>query len=210
MTWSLLGGFFVAVLLGAMVPGPTAALVIRRAAVNGTRGTLPVIAGMEIGLYAWVIATGFGLTALVSASEIGYRALRIAGSIVLITLGVQAWLASRRTGDGASFDETAPTAPKWWKQSLSGVVTNLLNPKIAVFAFAFFPQFIPPGANVLTTTLLLGVVQAVIDTGWYLVLATFVGRARKFFAKAKVRRRLERVTGTVLIGLGASLALERL
>jgi threonine/homoserine/homoserine lactone efflux protein len=210
MTWSLIGGFVLAVALGAMVPGPTTALVIRRGALGGVRKTVPVIAGMEVGLYAWALATAIGLSALVAASEIAYTALRVAGAVVLVTLGVQAWLASRRITDDVPFDETATVAGRWWQQSTAGLLTNLANPKIAVFAFAFYPQFIPAGANVLRTTLLLGLVQAVIDAGWFLLVATFVGKARKFFSRAKIRRRLERTTGTVLIALGASLALEKL
>jgi threonine/homoserine/homoserine lactone efflux protein len=210
MTWSLVGGFALAVALGAMVPGPTAALVIRRSALSGARATLPVIAGMEIGLYAWALATAVGLSALVAASRTAYTAIQLAGAVVLVFLGVQAWLASRHVTDDMPFDGTASTPTRWWQPATAGLLTNLANPKIAVFAFAFYPQFIPAGADVLTTTLLLGVIQAAIDAAWYLLVATFVGRARKFFSKAKVRRRLERTTGTVLIALGAGLALERL
>ena len=210
MSWSLIGGFVLAVALGAMVPGPTTALIIRRSALGGARQTLPVIAGMEIGLYAWSVATAFGLSALVAASRIAYTALRIAGAIVLVTLGIMAWLASRKITDDGELDSAdVPTLTgRWWQQSVAGLVTNLANPKIAVFAFAFYPQFIPTGANVLTTTLLLGLIQATIDAGWFLLVAVFVGRARKFFGRAKIRRRLERTTGTVLIALGAGLALE--
>ncbi len=207
MTWSLIGGFVLAVTLGAMVPGPTTALVIRRSALGGARKTLPVVAGMEIGLYAWAVATAFGLSALVAASRIAYTVIRVVGAIVLVTLGVLAWRASRKITEDTSFD--APDlSGRWWQQTVTGLVTNLANPKVAVFAFAFYPPFIPPGANVLSTTLLLGAVQVVIDAGWFLLVALFVGRARKFFSRAKIRRRLERTTGTVLIALGIGLAVE--
>lgn len=208
MSWSLFGGFVLAVALGAMVPGPTTALVIRRSALGGARRTVPVVLGMEVGLYAWAVATAFGLSALVAASQIAYTALRIAGAIVLVTLGVLAWLSSRKITEDTSFDEAPALSGRWWQQSVAGLLTNLANPKIAVFAFAFYPQFIPTGANVLTTTLLLGLIQALIDASWFLLVAMFVGKARKFFSRAKIRRRLERTTGTVLIALGAGLALE--
>jgi threonine/homoserine/homoserine lactone efflux protein len=208
MSWSLLFGFVIAVTLGAMVPGPTTALVIRRSALGGVRRTLPVVLGMEVGLYAWAIATAFGLSALLAASQIAYTALRIAGAIVLVTLGVMAWVASRKITEDTSFDDAPTLSGHRWQQFVAGLLTNLANPKIAVFAFAFYPQFIPTGAGVLTTTLLLGLVQVLIDAGWFLLVAVFVGRARKFFSRAKIRRRLERTTGTVLIALGAGLALE--
>jgi threonine/homoserine/homoserine lactone efflux protein len=208
MSWSLLGGFVLAVALGAMVPGPTTALVIRRSALGGARKTVPVVLGIEIGLYAWAVATAFGLSALVAASQIAYTALRIAGAIVLVTLGIMAWIGSRKITEDTSFDEAPTLSGRWWQQSTAGLLTNLANPKIAVFAFAFYPQFIPAGADVLTTTLLLGLVQALIDASWFLLVALFVGKARKFFSRAKIRRRLERTTGTVLIALGVGLALE--
>jgi threonine/homoserine/homoserine lactone efflux protein len=208
MSWSLIGGFVIAVTLGAMVPGPTTALVIRRSALGGPRKTVPVVAGMEVGLYAWAVATAFGLSALVAASQIAYTVLRVAGAIVLVTLGVMAWRASRRITEDTSFDDAPNLSGAWWQQTVAGLLTNLANPKIAVFAFAFYPPFIPPGANVLGTTLLLGGVQVVIDAGWFLLVALFVGRARKFFSRAKIRRRLERTTGTVLIALGIGLAVE--
>jgi threonine/homoserine/homoserine lactone efflux protein len=75
---------------------------------------------------------------------------------------------------------------------------------------AFFPQFVPAESNVLLTTLLLGLLQVVVDGGWFLLMAALVGKARKLFAKAKFRRRLERATGTVLIGLGVRMALSKL
>jgi threonine/homoserine/homoserine lactone efflux protein len=77
-----------------------------------------------------------------------------------------------------------------------------------VFAFSFYPQFIPRGAPVLATTLLLVSIQLVVDTAWYVLVAWLVNRARAFMRSAAVKRRLERLTGLVLLGLGARLAAE--
>ncbi|QFU89911.1 LysE family translocator [Amycolatopsis sp. YIM 10] len=208
MTWSNLGGFVLAVTLGAMVPGPTTALVIRRAALGGARSAVPVVLGIEAGLLAWAVAAAAGVAALVAASEAAYTVLRVAGAVVLVVLGVQAWLASRHPGGELPVDEAA-VRQNWHRAALSGLLTNLVNPKVAVFMFAFYPQFIPPGADVLLTTLPLALLQVLIDGGWFLLIAVFVGMARKFFARERVRRNLERVTGTVLIALGLRLALEK-
>lgn len=190
-----------------MVPGPATALIVRRSAVYGTRAALPVVAGIELGIYLWAIAAAVGLAALVAASEAAYVGLRIAGACVLILLGVQAWRAARHVEAAA----TPPSIgiPGWRWSAGAGALTNLANPKAAVFAFAFYPQFIPSGADVLATTMLLGVLQVVVDATWYIMLALLVGRARDFFSRAAVRRRLERITGTVLIGLGLRLAADR-
>ncbi|MCM6771897.1 LysE family translocator [Nocardia sp. CDC159] len=205
MTWSILSGFVLAVTLAAMVPGPTTALVIRRSALGGARAAVPIIGGMEIGIYGWVVASALGLSALVAASSAAFVVIRIVGAVVLVVLGVQAWRAARHPVAEA-VDERAVGATMWRAVS-TGLLTNLTNPKVAVFAFAFYPQFVTAGADILTTTLLLGLLHVVIDTVWFLVVATFVGRARAFFTRARVRQGLERVTGTVLIALGARLAL---
>ncbi|WP_067547813.1 LysE family translocator [Nocardia crassostreae] len=205
MTWSMLGGFLIAVTLAAMVPGPTTALVIRRSALGGTRAALPIIAGMQLGLYLWIAASVFGLSALVAASDIAYTVIRVLGAAVLIWLGVQAWRAARRPPEDIPVDEHAARARTWRAFSI-GLLTNLTNPKVAVFAFAFYPQFVAPEANIIPTTLALGLLQLLIDATWFLLVATFVGRARAFFSRTRVRHWLERTTGTVLIALGLRLA----
>jgi threonine/homoserine/homoserine lactone efflux protein len=207
VTPSDIAAFIAAVALLAMVPGPATALIVRRSAVYGTRAALPVVAGIELGIYLWAIAAAVGLAAVVAASEAAYVVLRIVGACVLIVLGVQAWRAARHAEDAAM--PASIGAPGWRWSAGAGVLTNLANPKAAVFAFAFYPQFIPAGADVLATTMLLGVLQVVVDATWYVMLALLVGRARDFFSRAAVRRRLERITGTVLIGLGIRLAADR-
>jgi threonine/homoserine/homoserine lactone efflux protein len=207
VTPSDIAAFTAAVALLAMVPGPATALIVRRSAVYGTRAALPVVAGIELGIYLWAIAAAVGLAALVAASEAAYVGLRIVGACVLIVLGVQAWRAARHVEDAAT--PASIGVPGWRWSAGAGALTNLANPKAAVFAFAFYPQFIPSGADVLATTMLLGVLQVVVDATWYVMLALLVGRARDFFSRAAVRRRLERITGTVLIGLGLRLAADR-
>jgi len=193
-----------------MVPGTTTALVIRQSGVHGARAAVPLVVGVEIGLYVWVLASALGVAALVAASETAYTVLRFAGASVLVLLGVQAWLASRKITADSSMDMAQAESRRWWQSGVTGALTQLSNPKVAVFMVAFFPQFVPVESNVFVTTLLLGLVQVVVDGGWFMLVAVFVGKARKLFARARFRRTLERATGTVLIGLGVRMALSKL
>ncbi len=217
----MLPGFVLAVALLAMVPGPATALVIRQTVRDGRRTALLTTAGNEVGLLAWAIASAVGLAALVAASQLAYDAIRIAGAVVLIGLGLQSLLEHRRDHAGpeqpaevtTAREATVPraTAPSRGRRLAAfrtGLLSNLANPKAAVFAFSFYPQFIPRGAPVLVTTLLLAAIQLVVDTAWYVLVAWMVSHARAFMRSAAVRRRLERLTGLVLLGLGARLAVE--
>jgi threonine/homoserine/homoserine lactone efflux protein len=85
-------------------------------------------------------------------------------------------------------------------------VTVAANPKAAVFAFSFFPQFLPRHGPVFRTTMALGLVQVVIDGTYCAVVVLLASRARRWLSRVTVRRRLERILGTALIGLGVDLA----
>lgn len=210
MTWPTLGAFLLAVALGAMVPGSTTALVIRQSAAAGSRATVALVVGVEVGLYAWVLACALGVAAVVAASETAYTVLRVVGAAVLVWLGVQAWRNSSRIGEDVGMQAATAATVRGWHAAMTGVVTQLSNPKVAVFMVAFFPQFVPAESNVLLTTLLLGLLQVVVDGGWFLLVAVFVGRARRLFARARFRRRLERAIGTLLIGLAVRMVLSKL
>ncbi|RJO72928.1 LysE family translocator [Nocardia panacis] len=194
-------------MISAMVPGPTTALVIRRSALSGTRATLPVVAGMELGLYSWVVASGLGLSALVAVSDAAFVVIRVVGAVVLIALGVQAWRQLREPMHEVVVDEGAVRATRRRAASI-GLLTNLTNPKLPVFTFAFYPQFVGSGPDALPNTLLLGVLHILIDAMWFTLVAAFVGRARTFFARTRVRQWLEGITGAVLIGIGVRMAVS--
>lgn len=206
---SILPGFLLAVLLIASSPGPAVALILRRAAVRGTRAAVPTVLGLELGLYAWALAAGAGLAAVVAASHVAYLALRIGGAGFLIFLGVRALLEARRLR-GLHEDlapmETGATARGAFAE---GLVVQLANPKAAVFMFAFYPQFVPTHGPVLAWTAGLALVQVSFETALYLGLAAVVGRASGWFRRTRVRRRLETASGTVLVGLGLKVAVTR-
>lgn len=207
-----LPAFLLAVLIIASVPGPAVALLIRRCSIGGFRAGVPVVLGLEAGLYFWILAAGAGLAALVATSAVAFTVLRVLGAGVLLFLGIQAFRAARR-GDGGGDrggDGGRVVVPRVLPRNgfALGLLTNAANPKAAVFTFAFYPQFIPRGYPLLPTAAALGLVQVTVEIGFYLAFAALVGRARLWFTRARVRRRLDALCGSVLVGLGLRVATE--
>ena len=208
---SSLPAFVLAVLLISASPGPAMALIFRRAALRGLRGAVPTVLGLEAGLYLWALFAGAGFAALVAASGVAYLVLRVVGAGVLLWLGMKAWRAAwLARSDPAVPGEEPPAAGRrhWWGAFGEGVVVQLANPKAAVFMIAFYPQFVPADGPVFLTTALLGLSQITIETGLYLGLAAGVARAGAWFRRPVIRRRLEAVSGTVLVGLGLRVAVS--
>lgn len=213
-----LPAFVLAVLLISASPGPAMALIFRRAALRGLRGAVPTVLGLELGLYVWALFAGVGFAALVAASEVAYLVLRVVGAAVLLFLGFRAWRSVwRETEDPETEDpgtlaavDRRPTRGRrrWWGSFAEGVVVQLANPKAAVFMIAFYPQFVPPEGPVFVTTALLGLLQITIETCLYLALAAGVARAGTWFRRPRIRRRLDAVSGTVLVGLGVRIAAD--
>src|SRR5687768_116891 len=181
------------------------ALIFRRAALRGLRGAVPTVLGLELGLYVWALVAGAGFAALVAASEVAYLFLRVVGAAVLLVLGFRALRTAWR-GTPKAVEEPKPTGRRWWGAFAEGVVVQLANPKAAVFMIAFYPQFVPADGPVFATTALLGLLQITLETVLYLGLAAGVARAGTWFRRPRIRRRLEAVSGTVLVGLGLRVA----
>lgn len=199
--------FVGAAFLIAMVPGPSTAVILRRAVVTGRRSGLVTVLGNETGILVWGLAAAFGLSALLLASRIAYDGLRIVGAGVLIWMGARAlWQARRGTASDAQ--PAAPAAVPHRRAYWQGLVTNVANPKAGVFAISFLPQFVPHGAPVLPWLVAFSVLWAAVDLLWYLPLVWLAGRVRGVFQRVGVRRRLEQVSGAVLVALGVRLAVE--
>lgn len=202
----MLLAFLLAVVLISASPGPAMALILRRAALRGTRAAVPTVLGLEVGLYLWALAAGAGLAAVVPASEIAYTILRVVGAGVLLVLGLRAWRSAwMDRGDAGS---GVPHPERSLRGAFAeGVLVQLANPKAAVFMFAFYPQFVPDDGPVLAWTAGLALLQVLVETVLYLGLAAAVGRASAWFGRPKIRRRLEAASGTVLVGLGVRVAI---
>ena len=194
-------------LLLAVTPGPDMAVVTKNALAHGRRGVLLTTSGIALALVLWVTATAVGLSALLRTSGQVLIALKIAGALYLAYLGVRTLLESRaRPGDLLAGTPPAAPAHAVFRQ---GFLSAISNPKLGVFFVTFLPQFVLPGQAVLPRLLELGVVFAVIGWTWMNVYGLFVTRLREVITAPRVRQWMQRVTGVVLLGFGARLALER-
>ncbi|MCX5268164.1 LysE family translocator [Streptomyces sp. NBC_00199] len=229
MPTSSLLAFLGACTLVAASPGPSTVLIVKQSLRSRRSGFLTVL-GNETGVFVWGVVAAFGLTALLTASQAAYAVLRFAGAAVLVWFGVQALRQARRTkqahgfdddGGGDNFDgghggghgggggeSRGRTERGGWAAYRGGLLLNLANPKAAVFALSFLPQFVPEGAPHLPAMVGLAAIWAVYEVGYYSLYVWFVGRMKHVLSRAGARRRLEQVSGGVLLLLGLRLALD--
>ncbi|MGA6225258.1 LysE family translocator [Streptomyces umbrinus] len=204
---STLLAFLGACTLIAASPGPSTVLIIRQSLQSRRAGFLTVL-GNETGVFVWGVVAAFGLTALLAASEMAYDVMRVVGAVVLVAFGVQMLWQARRAKGVADDGLGEGGGKSGWASYRTGLLINLANPKAAIFAMSFLPQFVPEGAPHLPTMVGLAALWAVYEIGYYSLYVWFVGRMKTVLSRAGVRRRLEQVSGGVLLLLGARLALE--
>ena len=195
-------------LLLAITPGPDMAVVTKNALKHGRRGVLLTTSGIGLALIVWVTATAIGLSAVLRASSNLLFVLKLVGAAYLAYLGVRTLIESRRR-PGDLLAGTPPAAPAHavFRQ---GFLSAISNPKLGVFFVTFLPQFVLPGQAVLPRLLELGVIFAVIGYLWMNGYGLFVTRIRDVITAPRVGQWMQRVTGAVLLGFGARLALERI
>ncbi|MFI6281192.1 LysE family translocator [Streptomyces sp. NPDC050988] len=204
---STLLAFLGACTLIAASPGPSTVLIIRQSLQSRRSGFLTVL-GNETGVFVWGVVAACGLTALLAASEMAYDVMRVVGAVVLVVFGVQMLWQARRAKRAADDGLGDGGGKSGWASYRTGLLINLANPKAAIFAMSFLPQFVPEGAPHLPTMVGLAALWAVYEIGYYSLYVWFVGRMKTVLSRAGVRRRLEQVSGGVLLLLGARLALE--
>ena len=199
--------FAVFAALITIIPGLDTMLVVRTAAVGGRRAGIASGLGIGLGCLCWAAAGGLGITALLTASRIGYDVLRWAGAGYLCYLGARAIVRRREAAGPIKAGGTAP-ARGAWSAFRVGLATELLNPKVGVFYISVLPQFLPHGAAPLLASVALGAVHMVEGLAWFTVLSFVVGRASGLLGRPRVRRALDQISGVVFIGFGVRLAIE--
>lgn len=199
--------FLLAGLLLNITPGPDMALVIARSTQFGTRAGIAAALGIGAGAFVHIAAAALGISALVMASAAAFSAIKLIGAAYLIYLGVGIIIAAKSESTTAIRDQqrVVGTASACFGQ---GFLTNVLNPKVAIFFLALLPQFIDPDApSKALAFVILGLLFDATGTLWNVGVAVMAGALGQTAAFASVKIWLERAIGTLFIVVGAKLVL---
>ncbi len=198
---------FALVALGmVLTPGPNMAYLISRSICQGRAAGLVSLGGVALGFVVYMLCAAFGITAIVLAVPYAYDAIRITGALYLLWL---AWQAVRPGGRSPFQVRNLPKdSPR--KLFLMGLMTNLLNPKIAVMYLSLLPQFIDSAnGSVLSQALVLGTVQIAISVSVNAAIAVSAGSIAAFLVRRPSFAVVQRwIMGTVLAGLAVRMATE--
>jgi threonine/homoserine/homoserine lactone efflux protein len=193
-----------------VTPGPDTAITIRNTLLGGRVGGIFTALGIAMGQTVWALATSVGVVAILIASEPMFVAIKYAGAMYLFYLGAQALREALRPSTPQDIaqgrrDEQRLTKIRAFRQ---GVVSDLGNPKMAVFFASLLPQFVPSGGASFLELFLRGCIFALMTLSWLILYATVVAVVGDVLRRGAMRRVVEGLTGLVLVGLGLRLAAE--
>jgi RhtB (resistance to homoserine/threonine) family protein len=194
------------VIAGAFVvsPGADTMLVIRSVIANGRRAGVLTACGIGAGCVVHAALSAVGVSAALQHSACAYDAVKVAGALYLVWLGLQALHTAVRppAADRLDGGSRAPTAA-----FRDGFLTNLLNPKVALFYLAFLPQFIDTSSSVVESYAALAGIHIALGVGWFSLVSLALDRVRPWLTSRRTRRWLDAALAMILIGLGVRLAM---
>ncbi|MFI1675525.1 LysE family translocator [Streptomyces sp. NPDC020607] len=198
-----LAGFLGVVLLAYLVPGPDFLVIVRAAARDASLGRAAAL-GAQTGLCVHMCAAALGLSVIATRSALAFTVIKLAGAAYLVYLGVRALRDARKADVPAPKPTTAADGRR--SSFTQGFLSNVLNPKAAMFFLSVLPQFVDRGGSLTQQIFLLGAVDFVIGVVYWLALVRVAVRLRTALDRPAWRRRWERVTGGVFIAVGVGVA----
>lgn len=197
--------FFITSLLLNLTPGNDMVYVASRSVSQGIKAGIISAAGIFVGCFVHILAAALGLSIIISKSAYLFQLIKFAGAGYLIYLGVKVLL----TKNGVSGSYQSPAKDNYWKLFKQGIITNALNPKVAVFFLSFLPQFIATSSSFFKLQLLtLGIWFDLQGAIVLVIVAVIMGKTRDFFTRnPKAWMIQEKITGFILVGLGVKLAI---
>jgi RhtB (resistance to homoserine/threonine) family protein len=200
--------FVVMCILLIILPGPDTAIATKNTLTVGRTGGFRTIFGTCCALLIHTMAAVVGLSAIIVKSAFVFSIFKYFGAVYLVYLGIKTLWALRQ-------NKTAPTEmsaeSKYGNKSCfkQGFLTNLLNPKVAVFFLTFLPQFVDAGSSSFIPFLIMGITYTLLTALWFLFYIYLLNQIRTFMKKPRTQMWMEGITGTILIGFGVKLALEK-
>ena len=197
--------FFIASLLLNLTPGNDMLYVASRSISQGTRAGIVSALGISVGCFVHILAAVLGISIIIAKSAYAFEIIKFAGAGYLIYLGVKSII----TKPNVDTKNEKPSKADYWKLFKQGIITNALNPKVAIFFLSFLPQFIDTASPYFKIQLFTLGVWFDLQGSLLLIIVVFIlGKAKNFFKqKPKLWLIQEKITGFILIGLGVRIAL---
>lgn len=199
--------FLLLSLFVVMSPGIDTALITKRTISDGRKDGFKMALGITAGSLVHTLAVAFGLSAILMQSAIAFEIVKYVGAIYLIYLGVSSFITrkNKQAHNNEQFNEGSRSKAAF-KQ---GLISNVLNPKVAMFFITFLPQFVMNGNNVTAQLITMGVIYTLLSITWFFIYVFFINYLREWLMSDKVQNIMDKTTGLVLIGFGLKLALEK-
>jgi RhtB (resistance to homoserine/threonine) family protein len=194
--------FLVLSLFVVISPGIDTALITKTTIAAGRKTGFHMALGISVGSLVHTFAAAFGLSAILMQSALAFEIVKYVGAVYLFYLGISSFLAK---------NNKQPSHPSIEKGSSfqQGLLSNILNPKVAMFFLTFLPQFVTPGANTTQQLITMGVIYTFLSITWFVIYVYFINHMREWLLAPNVQKWMEKATGLVLIGFGLKLALEK-
>lgn len=201
--------FLIAITILTLTPGLDTALVIRNTSRAGFADGCTTSLGICFGLFVHATFSAIGISAILAQSAELFQIVKMVGAAYLIWLGISSLRSLMKTGQGIEVASLAHTQFRLTRSLREGFLSNVLNPKTAVFYLAFLPQFINPDYSPLAQSLLMALIHFAIAMMWQCGLAGALSSAKNLLKNASFMRWMEGTTGVVLVALGIKLLLEK-
>ncbi|MFB5281020.1 LysE family translocator [Peribacillus sp. Hz7] len=192
-----------------ILPGPDTAIATKNTVTVGKVGGLKTVLGICCALLIHTSAAVLGLSAIIVKSALLFSIFKYVGAVYLLYLGVKTLWSLKKKEETASVEMNKKSkfvSTSCFKQ---GFLTDILNPKVAILFLTFFPQFVDPGSNTFLPFVIMGTTYTVLTAVWSLLYVYLINYISDFMKKPKTQNIIEGITGTILIGFGIKLFLEK-
>ncbi|WP_423802570.1 LysE family translocator [Neobacillus sp. SAB-20_R2A] len=192
-----------------ILPGPDTAVATKNTLTVGRAGGYKTVLGTCCALLIHTTAAVIGLSAIIVKSALLFSIFKYVGAVYLVYLGIKTLWALKNKEAAAAAEVSIESKFENKSCFKQGFLTNLLNPKVAVFFLTFLPQFVHSGTQTFIPFLIMGITYTVLTAIWFFFYIYSLNQISAFMKKPRTQRVFEGLTGTVLIGFGIKLALER-